>query len=255
MSKTKPLSCGQTVGTVVVAVCVSFAAAAVLVQVAWASAAPPSMIVTPQGNLRSGQTVSVEVGPNDYFTPNVGVKILECADPGGSAANLPKDDTTCDGNTIQGGTILVGTDGSFSDSSYTVYRLPSSSLGEPGDNEPVCDQAHYCVLYVGQDQNDFTKPKVFSAPFLVAVGSSATTDTTSEGGSGGSSGTTSTTAAPTTSSAGTPAAAGAGASGVTTSAGLADTGPPAGIGSVAALAMAFLLTGALGRRLVLRRAR
>ena len=108
--------------------------------------------------------MAVGVGPNGYFTPNTGVKILECADPGGSSANLPKDDTACDGNTVEGGTLLVGDDGSFSVDAYPVYLLPSSALGEPSDSIPICNQTHYCVLYVGQDQNDFSKPRVFSAP-------------------------------------------------------------------------------------------
>ena len=91
--------------------------------------------------------------------------------PGGSAANLPKDITTCDGNTIQGTTILVANDGSFSDSSYQVYMLPNSVLGEQPNDKPICNQTNYCVLYVGQNQNDFTAPKVFSAPFLITPGS------------------------------------------------------------------------------------
>ena len=72
----------------------------------------------------------------------------------------------CDGNTIQGISILVANDGSFSESTYQVYALPSPVLGEQPNAQPICNQTNYCVLYVGQNQNDFTAPKVFSAPFL-----------------------------------------------------------------------------------------
>ena len=105
------------------------------------------------------------------------MKILECADPGGAQANLPKDDSTCDGNTIQGISILIGSDGSFSDTTYQVYMLPSQTLGEQSNFKPICNQTNDCVLYVGQNQNDFTAPKVFSAPFLISPGSGAATTT------------------------------------------------------------------------------
>ena len=124
------------------------------------ASAPPALNVSAHGTLTNGQTISVSVGSNGYFTPHARVNILECADPGGLAANLPKDDSTCDGNTIQGSTVLVGSDGSFSDPSYPVYLLPSATLGEQGNAQPICDQTHYCVLFVGQNQNDFTVAKV-----------------------------------------------------------------------------------------------
>ena len=185
-------------GMVLVALIAPCVAALASAQRAGASA-PPSLNVSPQGNYRDGQTISVAVGPNGYFTPHRGVNVIECADPGGLASNLPKDITTCDGNTIQGNTILVGSDGSFSQTGYTVYLLPSSSLGEQGNFKPVCNQTNYCVLYVGQDQNDFTAPKVFSAPFLIAPGSGTTTTTSTSTGSSGSSGSTGTPGAQTTS--------------------------------------------------------
>lgn len=238
------------------AFCVSLAVEFTLVQVAGASGAPPAVNVSPQGNLSAGETISVAVGPNGYFTPNAGIKILECADPGGTVANLPTDDTTCDGNTVEGGTVLVGSDGSFSDPAYPVYLLPSSLLAEPGDSVPVCNQTHYCVLYVGQNQNDFTAPKAFSAPFLVAQGSGATTTTTVAPGSGASLGVSSTTAA--NSASATAASIGDTAdpaTSVSDSGALADTGSPPLIVLLAASGMAFLLVGAMGRRFALRRAR
>jgi hypothetical protein len=255
----------RSVRIVFLAFFVSIAAEATVVEVVGASGAPPAVSVSPHGNLNDGQNVSVSVGPNSYFTPHAGVNILECADPGGSAANLPKDITTCDGNTIQGSTILVAADGSFSVPTYPVYALPSSTLGEQANYKPICNQTNPCVLYVGQNQNDFTAPKVFSAPLTIAAGSGTATSTTATTAAPagtsltGSSGSTSTTAAPTTSSAPTVATATAtGAlsqSTASTSGALANTGPPAEIVWVVVSGMALLLTGAMGRRLSLRRSR
>jgi hypothetical protein len=223
-----------------------------LVQRADASA-PPPLNVSPPGNYHDGQTISVGVGPNGYFTPHSRINIIECADPGGLASNLPRDITTCDGNTVQGNTILVGGDGSFSQSGYPVYLLPSSSLGEQANFKPICNQTNYCVLYVGQNQNDFTAPKVFSAPFLIAPSSGSGTTPTAGTGSSGSSGTTGAAGTPTSSTPGSSAAAvGLSSSTGSTSATLANTGPPAEIWWVAVSGIVLLLSGVLGRRLALR---
>jgi hypothetical protein len=225
------------------------------------ASAPPALNVSPGGNYTNTQSISVSVGANSYFTPHSRVNILECSDPGGQAGNLPKDDTTCDGNTIQGTSIIVGNDGSFSLSQYPVYLLPNSTLGEQSNFKPVCNQTNYCVLYVGQDQNDFTAPKVFSAPFLVTAGG-ATTSTTSGATTPTAA---SAAAAPTSaathaggSSAGTSGSGGSGTSssdpggGGTSPGALAATGMPAGIELVAVCGAGLLLTGAVGRRMTLR---
>jgi hypothetical protein len=212
------------------------------------ASAPPALSVTPQGNYHDGQNIAVGVGPNSYFTPHSRVVIIECADPGGLPANLPRDATTCDGNTVQGNTILIGADGSFSQSAYTVYLLPSPTLGEQSNYKPICNQTNYCVLYVGQNQNDFTAPKVFSAPFLIAP-SAGTSGTTS--GNTGSSGGTATTGTTATAKSSTSTGAGASVS-LATSPTLANTGPSAELEWVAILGMALLLSGVVGRRLVLK---
>ncbi len=116
-----------------------------------------------------GQVVQLSVGPNRYFAPYSRIVILECADKGGATDALPRNDTTCDGNTVQGYSVLVNKDGSFSASSYPLFSLPNTQLGEAADGEPVCNQTNACVLYVGQDQNHFTAPKVFSAPFTIVA--------------------------------------------------------------------------------------
>lgn len=130
----------------------------------------PTVTLTPapSPSIRGGQVVGLSVGPNKYFAPYSRIEILECADPGGQAANLPVSDLTCDGNTAPGFSVLVNKDGSFSTNQYQIYSLPNAVLGEPHDNQPTCNASHQCVLYVGQDQTNFHAPKVFSAPFTVA---------------------------------------------------------------------------------------
>jgi hypothetical protein len=121
------------------------------------------------GPFSSGQTIKIDVPANSVLTHGASVNILECADPGGSPANDPTSDSQCDGNTIQGSTVYVNNDGSVAYDDYTVYALPDQvSLGESPTDTPVCNATNYCLLYIGQDQNDFTQPYVLSQPFLVS---------------------------------------------------------------------------------------
>ena len=160
------------------------------------------------------QVIGVTVSANSTFTHGTGINILECADPGGTEANLPTSDATCDGNTIDGDNIIVAADGSFEEvaggdggnlSGYTIYALPSAVLAEQPDGQPVCNATNACVLYIGANQNDFTQPKVFSEPFYVGGGTPPTTTTTTTSSSTtttsttrGSTTTTSTTSGTTT---------------------------------------------------------
>jgi hypothetical protein len=129
------------------------------------AASPPHLTIT-SGTFHNEQLISVAVGPNKYFRPYSRVNILECADPGGKKKNLPTNADTCDGNTIQGNTILVAQNGSFSEHGYELYSLPNiSQLGELSDGQPVCNEKKSCVLYIGENQENFTSPKMFSAPF------------------------------------------------------------------------------------------
>ena len=142
-----------------------------------AGAASPEVTVTPGPGgqpYRDGATVSIRVGPNSTFSPNSRIEVLECGAPRGV---VPTSDAACDGNTVQLGSVLVGSDGSFTVPSYTLYSLPNTTLGEAADNLPVCNATSECVLYVGQDQNDFTEPKTFSAPFAIEPTSSSTPTT------------------------------------------------------------------------------
>ncbi|MGP8059522.1 MAG: hypothetical protein ACLP9C_07800 [Acidimicrobiales bacterium] len=157
--------------SVLVAAVLGGCAVAALPTVAGA-VAPPEMTVTPSGPYHNGETINISVGPNRFFKPYGRVNVIECADPGGTSANLPRDETSCDGNTIQGNTILVKGNGSFSERRYELFSLPSTVLGEVPDSRPVCNRKNMCVLYVGEDQGNFTWPKEFSRPFAIRTGGS-----------------------------------------------------------------------------------
>ena len=77
----------------------------------------------------------------------------------------------CDPETIEADTILAASDGSIDytdtgvDAGYTVYALPDTdpaTLAESPTGTPVCDLSDECVLYIGENQNDFGAPHVFS---------------------------------------------------------------------------------------------
>lgn len=165
-----------------------------------ATPANPTLIITPgpRGHpYANGTSVTITVGPNSMFAPNSRIEVIECAAAHGT---IPIDDTTCDGNTAQYGSVLVATNGSFQVPSYTLMALPTTVLGENADQVPVCNATSECVLYIGENQNDFTQPKIFSAPFTVeptaastpepkpvpANGSAPSGSSTGQGGSTGS---------------------------------------------------------------------
>jgi hypothetical protein len=114
----------------------------------------------------SGQNINVVVPANTAFAgTSSALNVVECAAPNGV---IPTDVTQCDGDTIQGNTIIPNADGSFSYNAYTVYALPD--LHFEGSSGPVCGDtlATECILYIGEAQNDFTQPHVWSQPFLIS---------------------------------------------------------------------------------------
>ncbi len=132
-----------------------------------AATANPTVTITPgpsAGSFTNGECVTDSVGPNTLFTPHYRVNIIECADRGGSPADLPTNLNTCDVNTIEGETVLVQPDGSVKETDYTLYAMPNAVLDEQANWQPVCNPTNQCVLFVGQNQDDFTQPKIFSAP-------------------------------------------------------------------------------------------
>ena len=132
--------------------------------------------VTP-GPFSSGQNINVVVPANETFSSDDGLNnnhsnivILECSAPNGVVPTLP---SKCDGNTISANTILPNTDGSFTFDDYPVFALPDSvTFGEsPGGVTCGDTAATECMLYIGNNQNDFTQPHLWSQPFLIAANS------------------------------------------------------------------------------------
>jgi hypothetical protein len=155
--------------------------------------------------LADGQVVDVAVAPNSTLSRSsleaagfpsgaVPIKILECADLDGQVANLPKKPTDCEPATIHA-VAGAAADGSVFVNRLTIYALPDSAdLGVP--NGTVCDDTQrQCVLGIFSNQNDFTKPHLFSAPFQVtpsgepngAIPTSASGSSSSSSASGGAS--------------------------------------------------------------------
>ncbi len=105
------------------------------------------------------------------FTPTTLVHVVECSAPNGV---IPSSPSACDGNTI--GDASPEADGSMdyandstSGNLYTVYYLPDSyTLKEPSTG-PQCGNtaATECILYIGDDQGNFTANHVWSQPFFV----------------------------------------------------------------------------------------
>jgi hypothetical protein len=136
----------------------------------------------------SGQTINVIVPANSLFVSTSNVNIVECAAPSGVLPTVPAE---CDGNTIQGETILPNTDGDINLQTqgyglYPVYALPDMiSLGESSSSAVTCGDtaATECVLYIGENQGDFTAPHVFSQPFFIAANSDDKGDFPGDGSS------------------------------------------------------------------------
>jgi hypothetical protein len=127
---------------------------------------------SPVPQLGAQEAVEVKVPTNSVLQSGFRANILMCSDPDAQPKNLPISDSTCDGLTIQvGPTLNIGTGGTVDQKGYVIYKLPRKI--EPADSIPVCNATHACVLYVGQDQNDFQRPHVWSTAFYVGTGSQA----------------------------------------------------------------------------------
>jgi hypothetical protein len=175
------------------------------------------------------QNVTVSVSPNSTFDTKsleaagfpsgaVIIKIQECADPGGSAANLPTLPTQCDPTTLVANASAQA-DGSLSFPGYTIYALPDVAEIGPS-NGTVCDMQNWCVIGLFSNQHDFTKPHLFSAPFQIDKTSGAAPTSTPNASANGSTSNGASGSASSTSGAG--ASAGVSVSPTT----LANTGGP-----------------------------
>ncbi len=138
--------------------------------------------VTPNTPYSSGQSINISVVANTtmdqaslaaagFPSGAVNIKFLECADPGGLASNLPTKPAGCEPETI--GTIAAANvDGSMTFLNYEVLALPDPNLGS--SNGTVCDNdLNPCVIGIFSNQNDFSKPHIFSAPFYVTANGAA----------------------------------------------------------------------------------
>jgi hypothetical protein len=130
-----------------------------------AAAVSPFTAGTP---FSSGQNINVVVPANTIFSPNTNINIVECAAPGGV---VPTDPGNCDGNTINGPTLKPNADGSINFQTktgtlYQLFALPDANLGETGSGV-TCNLSNPCVLYIGDNQGDFTQPHVWSQEFWV----------------------------------------------------------------------------------------
>jgi hypothetical protein len=142
---------------------------------AWAA---PSVTMSP-ANPHNQRTITVSgTGFPVHSKLPTGMQILECADPGGTAAGLPTGNLLCDGSTINPSQINTDAQGSFS-AKYTVYSLNGAHT-----SNIYCDQTHFCVLWVGVDyNNNFFGIHAFSTPFEIgAPGSSSSSSTASGSG-------------------------------------------------------------------------
>jgi hypothetical protein len=206
---------------------------------------------TPVPTIADQTTVEVKVPANSTLTPGASVKILECADGDGMADDLPVSAAYCDGLTINVGTTIdVASDGSVDKTDYTIYILPSVTLHEPSDQTTECTATSACVLYIGQDQNDFAQPHVWSQPFYAACPSAASATC---GASTKASAATTTSTTSVTSAASTGDASGNGAGSVGTGADsppgqLAATGAAQALPWMTAGGVLLLLSGSIGRR-------
>jgi Putative Ig domain/Bacterial Ig-like domain (group 1) len=122
--------------------------------------------VTPGTPFSSGQTISIQVPANTALNPNSSVVVVECAAPGDV---LPTQTNACDPLSVQGDTIIPASNGSFTYNNYQIYALPDAiSLGETPSSAVHCDLSHPCVLYIGNNYNDFTQPHFWSQPFFIS---------------------------------------------------------------------------------------
>jgi hypothetical protein len=184
---------------------------------------------TAKSPLQNSQVVNVSVGPNSTLSRSsleaagfpsgvVGMKVIQCDDPGGQAANLPQNLTSCAPATLVNADNPQQ-DGSLSVEGFTVYTVPDVAvLG--ASNGTMCDAQHECVLGIFSNQEDFSKPHLFSAPFLVTGGTGTVSTSSSGTGPSGTSSSGSSSSGPQT------AGAGASAGVSVPPATLANTGAP-----------------------------
>jgi len=131
--------------------------------------ASPSGSFTAGTPFSSGQQIDIKVPANTVLPVTQNVNILECSAPNGA---VPTDPSACDGETIQGVSLKPRADGSIdlqvqTHSLYTLYALPDRISLEESPSGPKCDLTTECILFIGDNQGDFTQPHYWSQPFYV----------------------------------------------------------------------------------------
>jgi len=228
----------------------------------------------PAGPYSDGQTITVSgTGFSTRSSGNT-IEIIECADPDGTEANLPQDNTTCDTTTENPNTIEPAADGSFTDQ-YQITELNTVVSGGGYQSNIDCNATNYCVLWIGEDAvNNFTgstdQPVAFSPPFLInpgtgGSGSASDPGKTTGGGpipvAGAATSGATTTTAPSSTTAGSGANGSADVTAVDTSesaagastdtgssASLAMTGPPHLLPWLVGIGLLMVGGGSLARR-------
>jgi hypothetical protein len=134
------------------------------------NSAVPVGTVTAGTPFSSGQQINIVIPANSIFVSTTSLNVVECAAPNGV---IPTSPSACDGNTIQGQSLFPNSDGSVNfqaatGSLYPVYATPDPNIGDT-NTSPACGStsATECILYIGENQNDFTQPHVWSQPFYV----------------------------------------------------------------------------------------
>ena len=122
-----------------------------------------SLNVSPQGNYHDGQTISIAVAPNGYFRPERASQRHQMCRSGRTRVQSSQGHHNMRREHYQGARSW-SLRRELSLTGYAMYRCPAFAR-EQANFQPICNQTNFCVLYVGQNQNDFTAPKVFSAPF------------------------------------------------------------------------------------------
>jgi hypothetical protein len=122
-----------------------------------AVAAGPTATATPNTRVTDQQVVTLT---GAGFDPHVLIEVQECA---GTQSAPPVSDNSCNGNTTNalgytdgsGRYVNEPNDPSQNTSGFTVYALPDTALHPSAIK---CDATHPCVLFVGEQESDWSKP-------------------------------------------------------------------------------------------------
>jgi hypothetical protein len=148
--------------------------------------------VTPGTPYDSAQPIKVTVVANSTLASatltgdglsNGKYVLEECADPGATTANLPTTAAGCEALTNTAGSDPLWTSTGAITTTFTVFDLPDSNLGN-GTLTGVCDVApNTCVIgiFAASPQTNGVgngNPHLYSAPFQVTAGDGGDDDAT-----------------------------------------------------------------------------